>query len=148
MNKFLVAIDGSEGSRAAIDEALELAGQVGAEVTFAFVRRPPSSLLGYPYYERLLSTELATARTTLAAAELRAGEAGIDSASTVLEGDPVDEILSAADNRGVDMIVMGSRGRGAFAGALLGSVSSAVVQHANVPVLVAKERAAHRRVAA
>jgi|SRR5690242_11131916 len=148
MNKFLVAIDGSEGSRAAIDEALELAGQVGAEVTFAFVRRPPSSLLGYPYYERLLSTELATARTTLAAAERRAGEAGIDSVSTVLEGDPVDEILSAADNRGVDMIVMGSRGRGAFAGALLGSVSSAVVQHANVPVLVAKERAARRRVAA
>jgi nucleotide-binding universal stress UspA family protein len=148
MNKFLVAIDGSEGSRAAIDEALELAGQVGAEVTFAFVRRPPSSLLGYPYYERLLSTELATARTTLAAAERRAGEAGIDSVSTVLEGDPVDEILSAADNRSVDMIVMGSRGRGAFAGALLGSVSSAVVQHANVPVLVAKERAARRRVAA
>lgn len=148
MNKLLVAIDGSEGSNAAIDEALELAGQVGAHVTFAFVRRPPSALLGYPYYERLLSTELATARATVAAAQLRADEAGIDSVSTVLEGEPVDEILSAADNRGVDLIVMGSRGRGAFAGALLGSVSSAVVQHANVPVLVAKERAARRRVAA
>jgi nucleotide-binding universal stress UspA family protein len=148
MKKILVAIDGSEGSRAAIDEALELAGQVGAEVTFAFVRRPPSSLLGYPYYERLLSTELATARATVAAAELKAEEAGIESASTVLEGEPVDEILSAADNRGVDLIVMGSRGRGPFAGALLGSVSSAVVQHADVPVLVAKERTARRRVAA
>jgi nucleotide-binding universal stress UspA family protein len=148
MKKFLVAIDGSEGSAAAIDEALELAGQVGAELTFAFVRKPPSSLLGYPYYERLLSTELATARDTVAAAELRASEAGIDSVNTILEGDPVDEILSAADNRSVDLIVMGSRGRGAIAGALLGSVSSAVVQHASVPVLVAKERAARGLVAA
>ena len=148
MKKFLVAIDGSEGSAAAIDEALELAGQVGAELTFAFVRKPPSSLLGYPYYERLLSTELATARDTVAAAELRASEAGIDSVNTILEGDPVDEILSAADNRSVDLIVMGSRGRGAIAGALLGSVSSAVVQHASVPVLVAKERAARGLAAA
>jgi nucleotide-binding universal stress UspA family protein len=148
MKEFLVATDGSKGSDAAIDEALELAREVGAHVTFAFVRRPPSSLLGYPYYDRLLSSELSTARETVAAAQSRAAEAGIDSGSEILEGDPVDELLSVADNRGVDLIVMGSRGRGAFAGALLGSVSSGVVQHANVPVLVAKERAARHLVAA
>jgi len=142
MKEFLVAIDGSEGSDAAIDEALELAREVGAHVTFAFVRKPPSSLLGHPYYERLLSNELATARETLAAATEKARDAGIDSASEILEGDPVDEILSVADNHGADLIVMGSRGRGAFAGALLGSVSRGVVQHAGIPVLVAKERSA------
>jgi nucleotide-binding universal stress UspA family protein len=142
MKEFLVAIDGSEGSDAAIGEALELAHEVGAHVTFAYVRRPPSSLLGYPYYERLLSNELATARETLAAATEKAREAGVDSASEIVEGDAVDEILSVADNHGADLIVMGSRGRGAFAGALLGSVSSGVVQHAGVPVLVAKERSA------
>jgi nucleotide-binding universal stress UspA family protein len=142
MKKFLVAIDGSEGSEAAIDEALDLAQHVGAYVTFAFVRKPPSSLLGYPYYERLLSHELATARETLDSATDRAEDVGIESESEILEGDPVDEILSFADNRGADLIVMSSRGRGAFAGALLGSVSSGVVQHAGVPVLVAKERSA------
>jgi nucleotide-binding universal stress UspA family protein len=147
MKEFLVAIDGSEGSDAAIDEALDLAQDVGAHITFAFVRKPPASLLGYPYYERLLTHEFATARETLDAAADRASDAGIDSESEVLEGDPVDEILSFADNRSADLIVMGSRGRGAFAGALLGSVSSGVVQHANVPVLVAKERS-HRFVAA
>jgi len=148
MKHFLVAIDGSEGSDAAIDEALGLASQVGAQVTFAFVRRPPSAVLGYPYYERLLRNELSTARETVAAAEEKAQQADVDAESTILEGDPVDEILSAADNRRVDLIVMGSRGRGALAGAVLGSVSSAVVQHSNVPVLVAKERAARGLVAA
>jgi nucleotide-binding universal stress UspA family protein len=118
MKDFLVAIDGSEGSEAAIDEALDLAQDVGAHITFAFVRKPPASLLGYPYYERLLSHELATARETLDSATDRAVDVGIDSASEILEGDPVDEI------------------------------SSAVVQHANVPVLVAKERSGRRLVAA
>jgi len=148
MKKFLVAIDGSEGSEAAIDEALELAQEVGAQVLFALVRKPPSPLLGYPYYERLLSTELGKARATIDAATGKADEAGIESGSEVLEGDPVDEILSAADNHRADLIVMGSRGRGALAGALLGSVSSGVVQHASVPVLVAKERSARHLVAA
>ena len=148
MKEFLVAIDGSRGSDAAIDEALELAREVGAHVTFAFVRKPPSSLLGYPYYERLLSYELSTARDTIAAAAKTAHDVGVESGSEILEGDPVNEILSVADNRGVDLIVMGSRGRGALAGALLGGVSSAVVQHASVPVLVAKERAARHLVAA
>lgn len=148
MKEFLVAIDGSEGSDAAIDEALELAHEVDAQVTFAFVRRPPSSLLGSPYYEHLLCSELGIARTVTDAARRKAWEAGVGTRTEILEGDPVDEILSFADNRGADLIVMGSRGRGAFAGALLGSVSSAVVQHASVPVLVAKERSARHLVAA
>jgi len=148
MKELLVAIDGSDGSAAAVDEALALAREVGARITFAFVRKPPSSLLGYPYYDRLLSTELGKARETIGAAASKAQEAGVESRGEILEGDPVDEILSVADNRRADLIVMGSRGRGALAGALLGSVSSAVVQHASVPVLVAKERSARQLVAA
>ena len=148
MKQFLGPIDGSEGSNAAIDEALDLAQEVGAHVTFAFVRKPPSSLLGYPYYERLLSTELARARATIDAATTKALQIGVDAQSEILEGDPVDEILSFADNDGADLIVMGSRGRGALAGALLGSVSSGVAQHASVPVLIAKKRSVREPVAA
>ena len=105
MREFLVPIDGSEGSNAAIDEALELAHEVGAQVTFTFVRKAPSSLLGYPYYERLLSAELAKARATIDAATSKALQIGVHAQGEILEGDPVDEILSFADNERADLIV-------------------------------------------
>ena len=53
--------------------------------------------------------------------------------------------MSFADNRSADLIVVGSRGYGPLAGALLGSVSSSVVQHASVPVLVAKSASRRQR---
>lgn len=148
MKEIVVAIDGSEGSEAAIDEALDLAKATAANVTFVCVRKAPSSLLGSPYYERLLLAELGRAREIVGDALTRAEDAGIEAGAEILEGDPADEILSFADNRSADLIVMGSRGHGALAGALLGSVSSAVAQHASVPVLVAKQVSArHAQVA-
>jgi nucleotide-binding universal stress UspA family protein len=148
MKEIVVAIDGSEGSEAAIQEAIQLASAVGAQLTFAYVRKPPSSLLGSPYYECHLARDLGWARAQVDAALERAREANLEARGEVLEGNPVDEILSFADNSRADLIVMGSRGHGALAGALLGSVSSGVVQHANVPVLVAKQTAPPARRAA
>lgn len=148
MKEIMVAIDGSDGSRAAVDEAVELAGALGAHITFASVRKAPSSVLGTPYYECRLARDLGVAKATVDAALERARQAGIEADGRVLEGSAVDEILSFADNSGADMIVMGSRGHGALAGALLGSVSNGVVQHSNVPVLVAKQAAPRARQAA
>jgi len=148
MKEIVVAIDGSEGSEAAIKEAIQLASAVGAQLTFAYVRKPPSSLLGSPYYECHLARDLGWARAQVDAALERAREANLEARGEVLEGNPVDEILSFADNSRADLIVMGSRGHGALAGALLGSVSSGVVQHANLPVLVAKQTAPPARRAA
>ena len=148
MKEIVVAIDGSEGSEAAIKEAIQLASAVGAQLTFAYVRKPPSSLLGSPYYECHLARDLGWARAQVDAALDRAREASLEARGEVLEGNPVDEILSFADNSRADLIVMGSRGHGALAVALLGSVSSGVVQHANLPVLVAKQTAPPARRAA
>jgi nucleotide-binding universal stress UspA family protein len=148
MKEIMVAVDGSDGSRAAVDEAVELAGALGAHITFASVRKAPSSVLGTPYYECRLARDLGIARAVVNAGVERARRAGIEADGRVLEGSAVDEILSFADNSGADLIVMGSRGHGALAGALLGSVSDAVVQHSNVPVLVAKQAAPRARQAA
>jgi nucleotide-binding universal stress UspA family protein len=148
MKEIMVAIDGSQGSSAAVDEAVELAGALDADLVFVSVRKPPSSLLGSPYYQCHLARDLGFARATIDAAVNKADEAGLEAHGELLEGDPVDEILSFADNHGAELLVMGSRGHGALAGALLGSVSSAVVQHANVPVLITKQDPRRQRRAA
>jgi nucleotide-binding universal stress UspA family protein len=148
MKNLLVAVDGSEGSQAAVEEAITLARDLGATLTFVFVRKRPSSMLGRPLYERQVSYDLRRARHTIGEAIETATAAGIECDGEIFEGDAADEIVSLADNRHADLIVIGSRGHGALAGALLGSVSRAVVQHAPVPVLVAKHKpAVHTKVA-
>ena len=148
MKCFLVAVDGSEGSKAAVDEAIALARDLDASLTFVCVRKPPSTVLGHPYYERQLSHGLGYARQVIAEAVEAASAAGIDSGGEIIEGHPADEIVSLADNRNADLLIVGSRGHGALAGALLGSVSREIVQHASVPVLVAKQRSlSHAKVA-
>ena len=141
----IVGVDGSDGSRAAVEEAIELAGDLDATITFVFVRKAPSGWLGDPYYQRALTGDLARARQAVTEAVDAATKAGIEAGAEILEGDPANELVSLADNRDADLIVVGSRGHGALAGAVLGSVSQSVSQHANQPVLVAKQMAARAR---
>jgi nucleotide-binding universal stress UspA family protein len=59
------------------------------------------------------------------------------SVTTILRhGDPAEEILALVRAQPVDLICLGARGRGRVSGALLGSVSSAVLHHSPVPVVV------------
>ena len=59
------------------------------------------------------------------------------SVTTILRhGDPAEEILALVRSQPVDLVCMGARGRGRVSGALLGSVSSAVLHHSLVPVVV------------
>jgi len=56
----------------------------------------------------------------------------------VLEGPPAEAILTVAETRKVDLIVMGTRGLGRLAGLLIGSVSQRVVSQAGCPVLLVR----------
>jgi nucleotide-binding universal stress UspA family protein len=72
---------------------------------------------------------------------IRDGLASIDSAlaaeSTRLDGDPETELLKACEDE-VDLLVLGSRGYGPLARALMGSVSRKVVHRAPCPVMVVR----------
>jgi nucleotide-binding universal stress UspA family protein len=143
--RVLVATDGSECARAAVEHALVLARGLGAAVMFVVVRHPPLPALGDPFHEREAARELAKAQAVADDAMKAAERAGIDADYELLAGAPADEILALAKSRGVDLVVVGSRGRGPIKGALLGGVSNAVADRSECPVLVVSERAARAR---
>ena len=57
----------------------------------------------------------------------------------LMKGEAAREIVHLAEDLGVGLIVMGSRGRRGIGRALMGSVSDSVVRHAHCPVLVVRE---------
>ena len=142
MKRIVVATDGSAGAREALEQGLELAAELDCDVSVAFVRHAPSGFLGAPYYQDVVTEEAQHARAVIADARVYAERFDIEPDYEVLEGDPAEAILDYAEARDADLIVVGSRGLGRVAGAVLGSVSKDVVHRADRPVLVAKARAA------
>ena len=137
--RILIATDGTPGGRAAVTEGLTLARALEAAVTVVSVH-PRVSPVASPYSRRRFTEHLSVADATIESALAEADSLGVPADSEIAEGDPPVEILGLAERHGADMIVVGSRGLGALAGSLLGSVSRWLVTHADVPVLVVKER--------
>jgi nucleotide-binding universal stress UspA family protein len=138
-HNILVAIDGSDHSDRALAQAIDLAESEHARLTLfsAVVAPPPSAYLGGGSG---VAAQIARAAESEAEALLRAAAERVpDSVSvrTVLSRDPVRPALIRETESGAhDLVVMGSRGRGALRSALLGSVSHHVLHHSPVPVLV------------
>jgi nucleotide-binding universal stress UspA family protein len=133
MKRILIATDGSPGGREAVEYGLDFARSSRASATVVYVRRAPRPLIGERFYDGETSEE---PRNTADHALKVAGELGVETDVELVEGDPATRIIQLARLRDVDLIVLGSRNRGPLAAALLGSVSSDVVTHADRPVLV------------
>lgn len=133
MNKILLAYDGGEPAKRALDQTIELARKFDAQVgVISVVPVHPGRAPIDPWDDRTVhAEELLEARTLLR-------EAGIEAELYEPGGDPAKVIEEIADERGYDTIVIGSRGLNTIARMLQGSVSDHVATHAHATVVVAR----------
>lgn len=142
--KILVPVDGSEGAWKALATAAQMAECFGAELLVANVVQPYSgSMMTAVHMDATIISrnnqelESISSQVLSLAKEKLAGFKG--KVETVMEiGHPSNKVLSLAKEEGCDLIVIGSRGLSGIAEFFLGSVSSRVVQAAEVPVVVVK----------
>jgi nucleotide-binding universal stress UspA family protein len=131
----VIATDGSESAEQAVVAGARVARTLGTKAVLVYVR-PAIGTLGEPYYQERLSEQMTHARAALDRAQTLVRQEGCEADTEVLEGNPPDEVVELARARNAPLIVVGSRGLGAVAGALLGSVSSAIIHRTDRPVLV------------
>jgi nucleotide-binding universal stress UspA family protein len=133
----LVAWDGSLHARRALSEAIDIARTQGSRLTLLTVAAPMHVWAG-PYVPPVPEDELAQAAGRIAEEGEELVPDGIPVSSRTAAGSPGPELLKRVEAAGHDLIVMGSRGRGAVRSAVLGSVSHYVLNHARVPVLIVR----------
>jgi nucleotide-binding universal stress UspA family protein len=143
MRKVVVGLDGSEGSRAALQWAVAEADQWGVPLVVVWA---------WEFSPLIVATDAPLKLEELGAAvqeqlqDVLTEELGAERASTVekraVEDAPVRALIETAEEG--DLLVVGSRGYGGIKGALLGSVSQQVVHYASCPVTVVRPSPQHR----
>jgi nucleotide-binding universal stress UspA family protein len=149
----LVATDLTRISRNAVKRADALARDVRAHLHILHVVRDPTTqpwvVEAYGVdWDGLKVEARAKGRRALIAATRRLTS---DSRLTTLEtrvGAPAEEIHAYAKRHAIDLIVVGTHGRGRLSSTILGSVADAVVRDAECPVMVVRPAPARRRAAA
>jgi nucleotide-binding universal stress UspA family protein len=140
MTRTIVAgFDGSEASRAAVELGLERVGPDG-HLVVVHAYEVPLGYYGAQYYNEMLDHAAAQAKRLMA--ELRADlsvPADVTYEEDVVTGAAADALCRAAQSRGADEIIVGSRGLGRLR-AMLGSVAHEVLHQAACPVTVIPER--------
>lgn len=131
--RVVVGVDGSESSMQALEFALHYAGMHRFLLTVLHSPEPWQGP-GEPDDRMRAALGSREAMVLARAADVIAGHEGVNVEMREAVGRPADELVDASYD--ADLVVVGSRGRGAFAGMLLGSVSAEVLRHARCPVAV------------
>ena len=134
----VVGVDGSENGQVALRWGLQHARLMGAEL-HAVTAWEVSAAYGYvPMYTDVDLEGDARKQQDAALAQVAEDAVGVDVVAKVVRGHAADALLGAS--RGADLLVVGSRGHGTFAGTLLGSVSQHCAHHARCPIVVVPRR--------
>jgi nucleotide-binding universal stress UspA family protein len=143
IKKILVAVDGSEPSKNALNQALEHSVKWNAELIIISVIPPISSIVYMGQHEYIVQYKEAAIESqnkvlNEARTEIQKQHPDIKFETRLLEGRPSDIIVDTAREEDVDLIVMGSRGMGGIKGWVLGITSRSVVNSCTKPILIVK----------
>lgn len=140
----LVGTDGSETATMAVSEAADLAANLDAKLLIltAFPSTTDAQLgeqaRNMPAPKHWRSTQRAEAEEILAQAVASLGQTDVPVETVAQEGDPAEAIISVAEERKTDIIVVGNKGMTGIKRFLLGSVPSRVTHHAPCSVFIAR----------
>jgi nucleotide-binding universal stress UspA family protein len=138
-HNILVAVDGSPHADKALADAIDLADCQHAKLTLFTAVVPPPAIAYLGASGEAVTTIFQQAETEADSLLRRARDRVPNhvSVTTVLSTEPVlTSLIQQIDDGRHDLVVMGSRGRGAVRSALLGSVSHHVLHHSPAPVLI------------
>lgn len=140
LKRILAPTDFGDSSKSALRYAVAFADQFGAAVDLLHVVEPPPPgvLMSYVPLDDLKKTMLSEAEKNLEELHAEWAEYCFPVTKAVVEGYPFVEIVKYAREHNVDMIVLGTHGRGAVSHMLIGSVAEKVVRKAPCPVLTVR----------
>ena len=139
--RIVVGVDGSDGSRAAVHWAFELAQERGSELLLVSVWTPPPAQIAHPFDSVPWGTDVdLSGAAEQALQEMLQAVVGdqkdVKVKTQVASGNAAKVLIDLSQD--ADLLVVGSRGHGGFAGMLLGSVSQHAAAHASCPVVVVR----------
>jgi nucleotide-binding universal stress UspA family protein len=144
VNPIVVSVDDSDGSRAALRVAGELATALEATLVLVHVAprtEAPGVSTAPAGQQRLREAELEDARETLRSIASEAG-LGDDVVQRAEIGSAADRVVAVCEELDASYVVLGSRGRRGLKSAVLGSVSGSVASRASCPVVIVPPHAA------
>jgi nucleotide-binding universal stress UspA family protein len=132
----LVGYDGTEGAKAALAEALRLAGALGVEIVVAFAYW--AGALGGEGAD-LVDTLRDRGQAVTAEALETARAAGVEGRAELVNDRPAEALAQAAEEFGAQMIAVGSYGERPLRALIVGSTAPRLMHITAVPVLVVRE---------
>ncbi|MDD3043786.1 MAG: universal stress protein [Methanosarcinaceae archaeon] len=137
--KIMVATDGSELCKKAVEKGIELSRLSGAKLYAVYVIVPTThSARDFGWEKASMEHFRSEGEKATGFVEAAAKAAGVEVESVLLEGHPAEKIVEFAEQNNVEMIVMGTLGKTGLDRFMLGSVAENVVRHSKTPVLVVR----------